>query len=128
MRHLAGTGLADATHGWGTEMAEQQGQVQIQWPEEALWPQGGYANVVMVNHTPWDFTIRFGLLVLPSLPPGAPVPEDLQATATPIAQVTMPPQALRQLAQVLQVQLAKYTATYGQIEPLRGELDEGEAA
>lgn len=96
-------------------------QVQIQWPEESLWPQGGYGNAVMVNHTPWDFTLRFGLIVLPGIPPGAGAPEVVQTMATPIAQVTMPPQALRQLALVLQEQLARYTSTYGNIEPLPGE-------
>jgi uncharacterized protein DUF3467 len=101
---------------------ERGGQVQIVWPEDAMWPQGGYANVVMVNHTPWDFTLRMGMVVLPALPPGAPIPpEGVQTITTPIAQVTMPPQALRQLARVLQEQLAKYAATYGQIEPLAGE-------
>jgi len=98
------------------------GQVQIVWPEESLWPQGGYANAVMVNHTPWDFTLRLGLIVLPAIPPGTPFPEGgVQTMATPIAQVTMPPQALRQLALVLQEQLARYTAAYGNIEPLPGE-------
>lgn len=96
--------------------------VQVVWPEESLWPQGGYANAVMVNHTPWDFTLRLGLIVLPSVAPDAPdLEEGLQVTATPIAQVTMPPQALRQLALVLQEQLVRYTATYGNIEPLPGE-------
>jgi Protein of unknown function (DUF3467) len=91
-------------------------QVQIQWPEEAQWPQGGYANIILVNHTPWDFTIRFGHVVLPPNPPGVPLPEEgLQTAATPIAQVTMPPQALRQLALVLQEQVARYVGTYGEI-------------
>lgn len=97
-------------------------QVQIVWPDESLWPQGGYANAVMVNHTPWDFTLRLGLIVLPAIPPGGAVSaEAVQTMATPIAQVTMPPQALRQLALVLQEQLARYTAAYGNIEPLPGE-------
>ena len=96
--------------------------VEIVWPEESLWPQGGYANAVMVNHTPWDFTLRLGLIVLPSIPPGGPAPEEgIRTMATPISQVTMPPQAVRQLARVLQDQLLRYTQTYGQIEPLRGE-------
>lgn len=105
-----------------SEAPHEGGQVRIVWPEEGLWPQGGYANVVMVNHTPWDFTLRLGLIVLPSIVPGTPVPEEgIQTMATPIAQVTMPPQALRQLALVLQEQLLRYTSTYGRIEPLPRE-------
>lgn len=99
-----------------SDTPEEGGQVQILWPEDALWPQGGYANIVLVNHTPWDFTIRFGHVVLPALPPGAPIAEEgIQTTGTPIAQVTMPPQALRQLALVLQEQVARYIGTYGEI-------------
>lgn len=90
--------------------------VTIAWPEDALWPQGGYANAVLVNHTPWDFTLRLGHIVLPGLPPGAPVPEGgINVMATPVAQVTLPPQTLRQLALVLQEQIARYMATYGEI-------------
>jgi Protein of unknown function (DUF3467) len=91
-------------------------QVRIVWPEDALWPQGGYANSILVNHTPWDFTLRLGHIVLPALPPGEPAPEGgVEVVATPIAQVTMPPQTLRQLALVLQEQVAKYIANYGEI-------------
>lgn len=105
-----------------SEAPQEGGQVQIVWPEEGLWPQGGYANAVLVNHTPWDFTLRLGLIVLPAIAPGTPMPEEgIQTMATPIAQVTMPPQALRQLALVLQEQLVRYTSTYGHIEPLPGE-------
>lgn len=97
-------------------MPEQGGQVQIAWPEDALWPQGGYANIMLVNHTPWDFTIRFGHVVLPAIPPGTPIPADgIQTSATPIAQVTLPPQALRQLSLLLQEQVARYVANYGDI-------------
>jgi hypothetical protein len=96
--------------------AHEGGQVRIVWPEDALWPQGGYANSVLVNHTPWDFTLRLGHIVLPGLPPGTEPPEEgIEVMATPIAQVTMPPQALRQLALVLQEQVARYVATYGEI-------------
>jgi hypothetical protein len=98
------------------DMPQEGGQVRISWPEDALWPQGGYANSILVNHTPWDFTLRLGHIVLPALAPGAPVPaEGIEAVATPIAQVTMPPQTLRQLALVLQEQVARYTAVYGEI-------------
>jgi Protein of unknown function (DUF3467) len=94
----------------------EQAQVRIEWPEESQWPQGGYANIILVNHTPWDFTIRFGHVVLPPNPPGGRMPEEgIRTAATPISQVTMPPQTLRQLALLLQQQVAKYTANYGEI-------------
>lgn len=92
------------------------GQVRLVWPEDALWPQGGYANVLIVNHTPWDFTIRLAHVVTPAIPPGTDVPEGgVEVPATPVAQVTMPPPAFLQLALVLQDQIAKYTAAFGPI-------------
>ncbi|MFA5786108.1 MAG: DUF3467 domain-containing protein [Actinomycetota bacterium] len=90
--------------------------VQIRWPEDALWPQGGYANVILVNHTPWDFTLRFGQVTLPSLPPDDPAAAaSVEIVASPIAQVTLPPVALAQLSAILQEQIVKYTNTYGAI-------------
>lgn len=105
-----------------SDMPPEGGQVQIGWPEEALWPQGGYANVILVNHTPWDFTLRFGHVVLPSMAPSAEMPDQVQATAIPIAQVTLSPVTLRQLSLVLQQQVARYISTYGEIG---GPSDEG---
>ncbi len=90
---------------------DDDGQVRITWPEDALWPQGGYGNVFLINHTPWDFTLRVGHVVLPAQ--GAPGGVDV--SATPVAQITMPPHALRQLVLILQQQIAKYTANYGDI-------------
>jgi len=93
---------------------------QIVWPEDALWPQGGYANVIRINHTPWDFTLYFGHVTLPpvDLRPGAGV----QVVATPAAQVTLSPVAAAQLAAILQTQIASYTDSYG---PVGGAPEQG---
>jgi hypothetical protein len=94
---------------------EAAGRASVVWPDDALWPQGGYANVIVVNHTPWDFTLRLGHVVLPYHPPGTAPEGGVEIIATPVAQVTMPPAALRQLAIVLQEQVARYMANYGDI-------------
>lgn len=95
---------------------QEPGQARIVWPEDALWPQGGYGNAFMVNHTPWDFTLRFGHVVLPPVAPGAqPPPEGIEIMATPVAQVTMPPPALLQFSIVIQQQIAAYQNNYGPI-------------
>ena len=90
--------------------------VRVVWPEESLWPQGGYANTCVVNHTPWDFTIRLGHVVTPAILPGEEPPEGvLEVMSTPIAQITMPPPAFLQLVLILQDQIAKYRAAFGDI-------------
>jgi len=99
-----------------SDTPQEGGEVRIVWPEDALWPQGGYANIVLVNHTPWDFTLHLGHVVPPTLGPGeVPSEAGVEIMATPIARVTMPPQALRQLAIVLQEQVARYIAAFGEI-------------
>jgi len=98
------------------EAGEGGANVQIVWPEDALWPQGGYANVMLINQTPFDFTIRLGHFVLPAFPPGQPLPEGpLEVMVTPVAQVTMPPPAFRDFALVIQQQVATYLQNFGEI-------------
>lgn len=95
-------------------MPKNQGlPVEISWPDEPLWPQAGYGNAFLVNHTPWDFTLRVGQIVFP------PVDEEtlksgklIQVSAIPVAEITIPPQAMRQLADALRDQVEKYERTY----------------
>ncbi len=96
--------------------------LRIVLPEDALWPQGGYANFILVNHTPHDFTIRLAQLVMPAFTPGQPPPREaladdgaLEVHPIPVAHVTMAPPAFRDLALVVQEQVAKYNAQYGEI-------------
>jgi hypothetical protein len=96
-----------------TKMPNGEGQVRIVWPEEGLWPQGGYGNAILVNHTPWDFTLRIGHVILPAITPGQE-PDTVEVEVAPVAQFTMPPSAIRELAQVLQQQIATYIQTYGE--------------
>ena len=101
----------------GNGMAAEEGvPARIIWPDDSMWPQGGYSNTFLINHTPWDFTIRFGHVVLPVVPPGTPLPRQaFELAAAPIAQLTMPPAAFRQLALAIQEQVAGYRAQYGDI-------------
>jgi hypothetical protein len=99
---------------------EEPEEGRILWPEHEMWPQGGYANVIAANFTPWDFTIRFGLVTLPPVGPGVSGPVEIPAT--PVAQVTLAPVAAAQVAAVLQDQIAKYTAIHG---PIGGSPEQG---
>jgi Protein of unknown function (DUF3467) len=98
-------------------VAAEEARIRIVWPEDALWPQGGYANAFQINHTPWDFTVRMGQMVLPAFDPEQPPPPgtEVEVPLMPVAQVTMPPSAFRELVLALQDQIAKYTATWGPI-------------
>jgi hypothetical protein len=95
--------------------------VRITWPEDALWPQGGYGNAILVNHTPWDFTLRVGHVTLPANF-ALNDPDGPSVGAQPVAQITLPPVAVAQLAAILQDQIAKYTAAYG---PIGGNVGDG---
>jgi len=106
-----------------SEMPPEGGvPIRILLPEDALWPQGGYANFILVNHTPHDFTIRLAQLVMPAFAPGQPPPPEalsedgaLEIRPIPVAHVTMPPPAFRDLALVVQDQVAKYNEQFGAI-------------
>lgn len=91
------------------------GQVKIVWPDDALWPQGGYANTIAVNQTPWDFTIRLGHVVMPPFTAEDVPTETIEVELAPVAQVTLSPHAVLQLVLILQDQIAKYTAAHGSI-------------
>lgn len=99
-----------------SEPPPESAAIRVVWPDEALWPQGGYTNTFVVNHTPWDFTIRYGHVVMPAILPGQTPPVGgLEVMTMPVAQVTMPPPAFLQLVLILQDQIAKYRASYGEI-------------
>jgi hypothetical protein len=98
-------------------MGDQEAQIRLVWPDEALWAQGGYANSFAINHTPWDFTLRMGHTVMPTFDPlRPPAPGvEIEVPIMPVAQITMPPTAFREMVLALQDQIAKYTASWGQI-------------
>jgi hypothetical protein len=105
-----------------SEGAAEGPAAQIVWPEDALWPQGGYANTIRINHTPWDFTIYFGHVTLPPVDLRAQAGASVELVATPAAQVTLSPVAAAQLAAILQTQIAAYTEHYG---PVGGAPEQG---
>lgn len=96
-------------------MAKDEGlPVKVTWPEDALWPQAGYGNAFLINHTPWDFTVRVGQVVLPAVSKEVvQAGESLEVSAVPVAEITFPPAALRQLSDALVEQIEKYEETYG---------------
>ncbi len=81
-----------------------------------------YANVITVNHTPWDFALHFYNLVVPVHTEKAEEPVDLTAKKTAV--VSIPVTLVRGLIGALQTNLERYEQSYGKVEipkPTEGE-------
>jgi hypothetical protein len=90
-------------------MTDSPQQIQIQVPEDV---QGGvYANVAIVWHTPYDFTLDFAVL--------QPVmADDDGQPLTParvVSRVKFPPSQIFQLLQAINANMTTYEATFGPI-------------
>jgi hypothetical protein len=84
-------------------------QIQIQVPEDI---QGGvYANMAIVWHTPYDFTLDFAVTN-----PSATGPDG--QTVVPsrvVARVKFPPSQIFQLLQAINANMTNYEAAFGPI-------------
>jgi hypothetical protein len=87
----------------------QQPQIAIQVPDEM---QGGvYANMALVWHTPFDFTLDFAVLQ-----PGTTGPDGNQIVpARVVSRVKFPPSQIFQLLQAINANMTNYEAAYGPI-------------
>ncbi|HWC36846.1 MAG TPA: DUF3467 domain-containing protein [Mycobacteriales bacterium] len=92
-------------------MTEPQQQIQIQVPEDVQ--NGVYANMALVWHTPFDFTIDFAVLQ-----PTIPGPDGEAVTpARVVARVKFPPAQIFQLLQAINANMTKYEESFGSIQP-----------
>ena len=90
-------------------VTEPQQQIQIHVPEDV---QGGvYANMAIVWHTPYDFTLDFASTAPPTAGP------DGQAVipARVVARVKFPPAQIFQLLQAINANMTNYEAAFGPI-------------
>jgi len=73
-----------------------------------------YANVILVNHTPWDFALHFDRIVSPV---NKPETEDDQVkiAATKVATIHIPITLVRGLIEALQTNLEHYESQYGEV-------------
>jgi len=84
-------------------------QVQMQVPEEM---QGGvYANLAMVWHTPYEFTLDFAV----TQPTAVDADGNALVPATLVARVKFPPTQLFQLMQAINDNMGKYESQFGAI-------------
>ena len=82
-----------------------------------------YSNSVLVNHTPWDFTLHFGHLVTPGKAPTRG--PEVEVTARRVATLTIPRSLMPALIRALQENLSRSEDTYGKIQtPETGEENE----
>jgi hypothetical protein len=100
-------------------VTEPQPQIQIQVPDEQ---QGGqYANMALVWHTPFEFTIDFAVLQA-----GTTDSEGRQVVpARVVSRVKFPPSQIFQLLQAINANMTIYESTYGPISaPANGRPDD----
>ncbi|HVV75468.1 MAG TPA: DUF3467 domain-containing protein [Mycobacteriales bacterium] len=90
-------------------MSDIPQQIQVEVPEDI---QGGvYANMALVWHTPFDFTLDFAVLqpTVPDADGGAVTP------ARVVARVKFPPAQIFQLLQAINANMTKYEESFGPI-------------
>ncbi|HVT20689.1 MAG TPA: DUF3467 domain-containing protein [Mycobacteriales bacterium] len=88
-------------------MSEQQ--IEIQVPDDMQ--NGVYANMAVVWHTPFDFTMDFAVLqpTMPGADGSAVTP------ARVVARVKFPPAQIFQLLQAINANMTKYEESFGAI-------------
>jgi hypothetical protein len=98
-------------------MVSEPQQIQIQVPDEVQ--NGVYANMALVWHTPFDFTMDFAVLQ-PTIPDadGAPI-----TPARVVARVKFPPSQIFQLLQAINANMTKYEESFG---PIGGPVQQPE--
>jgi hypothetical protein len=84
-------------------------QIQIQVPDDVQ--NGVYANMALVWHTPFDFTMDFAVLQ-PMIPDGDGAPI---TPARVVARVKFPPAQIFQLLQAINANMTKYEESFGPI-------------
>ncbi|HEX3707526.1 MAG TPA: DUF3467 domain-containing protein [Mycobacteriales bacterium] len=90
-------------------MTEPQPQIAIHVPEDLQ--AGEYANMALVWHTPFDFTLDFAVLQ-----PTTTGPDGQQVVpARVVARVKFPPSQIFQLLQAINANMTNYEAAYGPI-------------
>jgi hypothetical protein len=93
-------------------VTEPQPQIQIQVPEDVQT--GVYANMAIVWHTPYDFTLDFAVTNPPATGPDG-------QTVVPsrvVARVKFPPAQIFQLLQAINANMTNYEAAFGPINSL----------
>lgn len=79
---------------------------------------GKYCNSVNIINSSWEFMFVFAQLV----PVGVDEDGDFQIEAVPIERLLMSPQHAKAFLRVLTENLAKWEATYGEIQTTETEL------
>jgi hypothetical protein len=84
-------------------------QIQIHVPDDVQ--NGVYANMALVWHTPFEFTMDFAVLQ-PTVPDadGSPI-----TPARVVARVKFPPAQIFQLLQAINANMTKYEESFGPI-------------
>lgn len=87
---------------------------KIIYPEPTPEDKILYANVILVNHTPWDFALHFDRLTTPIKRPESKEGQ-VEIEATKIATIHIPVTLVRGLIEALQTNLKGYEVQYGKV-------------
>ena len=88
---------------------------KIVYPEVTEEERPLYANAILVNHTPWDFSLHFSHVVTPIAAKAAPSGQE-EVKAKKVAVISIPATLVRGLLNALQTNLDQYERVYGKIE------------
>jgi hypothetical protein len=98
---------------------EEEHVARIVYPEIKEDDSVLYANSFQVNHTPWDFALHFGQVVVPTRPSGT----DIKARGVAVINVPVP--LIKGLIKALEINVAAYEKSYGAIAmPTKGVIED----
>jgi hypothetical protein len=76
-----------------------------------------YANYVAVSHTPWDFAVHFGTVVMPAAPVASGQKSGtVEIPVRKVQTVNLPIPLIKGFIKALQTQVEKYEQSYGEIK------------
>ncbi|HLW70221.1 MAG TPA: DUF3467 domain-containing protein [Candidatus Binataceae bacterium] len=91
-------------------------EVQVNWDESRGMPIA-FSNVFLIQQTPSEFFLTFGVVEPPFISTVAPTPEQIEklkregVKAKPIIRIAITPQRMVELLQLVQGQLAQFQTT-----------------
>lgn len=89
-------------------------RAKIVYPEVSPDEKVLYSNVILVNHTPWDFALHFSRISFPVNKPEV-TDDAVEIPATQVATVHVPVTLIRGLIEALQTNLSLYEDHYGEV-------------
>ena len=94
----------------------EQIEIRVNWDESRGMPIS-FSNVFLIQQTPSEFYLTFGVVEAPFIGTQAPTPAEVEqikrdgVRAKPLIRLALPPQRMVELLQLIQAQLAQFQQT-----------------